>query len=220
MSARERRSVIATSSTPRSSSRPLSACTSTPGLTPAAGSGGARRPRRRRGAARTRARPAARAASPRPSSARERLARVVRAREQQLAELDDPAAPEPRQVDDAGERVERLRGADVRGRLLAADVLLARLQRQHEAAPPVDVDGLARRCARASAAGTPRARRRSPNDGPPKSRRLPSGWPSPTRDVDAALAGRPQHAERDRVDLADRRPARPRPRPPAAWRPR
>ena len=71
------------------------------------------------------------------------LARVVRAREQQLAELDDARAAEPRQVDDAGERVERLRGADVRGRLLAADVLLARLQREHEAAPAVDVDGLA-----------------------------------------------------------------------------
>src|SRR5581483_8650513 len=45
----------------------------------------------------------------------ERLARVVGAREQQLAELDDPAASEPGEVDDATERVERLRGADVRG---------------------------------------------------------------------------------------------------------
>ena len=72
----------------------------------------------------------------------QRLARVVRAREQQLPELDDPGAAQPRQVDDGGERVERLRGADVRGRLLAANVLLARLQRQHEPAPPVDVDGL------------------------------------------------------------------------------
>src|SRR5690606_36507891 len=41
------------------------------------------------------------------------------------------------------QRVERLRGADVRGRLLAADVLLARLQREHEAALALHVDRLA-----------------------------------------------------------------------------
>ena len=40
---------------------------------------------------------------------------------------------------------------------------------------------------------------KKPNDGPPKSSRLPSGWPSPTRDVDAEVAGRAQHAERHRV---------------------
>jgi hypothetical protein len=61
----------------------------------------------------------------------------------QFTELDQALAPEPRQVDDPGERVERLRRADVRCRLLAADVLLAGLQRQHEAAPAVDIDGLA-----------------------------------------------------------------------------
>ena len=65
-------------------------------------------------------------------------------------------------------------------RLLAADVLLARLQREHEAAAAVDVGRLARDPARASGAGTPRAAAKKPNDGPPKSSRLPSGWPSPT----------------------------------------
>ncbi len=77
-----------------------------------------------------------------PSIAASALARVRGALHEQLAELDEARAPEPRQVDDAGERVQRLRGADVRGRLLAADVLLARLQREHEAATAVDVDGL------------------------------------------------------------------------------
>ena len=73
----------------------------------------------------------------------QRLARVRGALQEQLAQLDDALAPEPRQVDDAAERVERLRGADVRRRLLAADVLLARLERQDEAALAVDVLRLA-----------------------------------------------------------------------------
>ena len=54
-----------------------------------------------------------------------------------------PALAEPGEVDHAAERVQRLRGADVVGRLLAADVLLAGLQREDEAAAAVDVDGLA-----------------------------------------------------------------------------
>ena len=46
-------------------------------------------------------------------------------------------------MDHRAERVQRLRGADVVGRFLAADVLLAGLQGEHEAAPPVDVLGFA-----------------------------------------------------------------------------
>ena len=143
MSARVRRSVIATSSPPRSSARPLSACRSTPGLTPCSR---AAAPDGRDVGVEAQRELADHGLLVQLLDAVERgepLARVVRAREQQLAELDDAAAAEPGQVDDAGERVERLRGADVRGGLLAADVLLARLQRQHEAAPAVDVDGLA-----------------------------------------------------------------------------
>ena len=41
-----------------------------------------------------------------------------------------------------GERVERFVGADVGGGLLAADVLLARGEREHEAAAPCGVGGL------------------------------------------------------------------------------
>jgi hypothetical protein len=58
---------------------------------------------------------------------------------------------EPRQVDDARQRVERLGGADVVRRLLAADVLLARLEREHEPAAAVDVGGLAGDAARHAA---------------------------------------------------------------------
>ena len=60
--------------------------------------------------------------------------------------------------------------------------------------------GIRRRCSSVAA--------KKPNEGPPKSSRLPSGWPSPDRDVDAALAGRAQDAERDRVDRGDAQRAR------------
>ena len=129
------------------------------------------------------------------------LAGVGGALEHQLGELDDPAPPQPAEVDDPGERVQRLRGADVRGRLLAADVLLAGLQREHEPALAVQVAGLA-----GDPAGTRRisasVAAKKPNDGPPKSSRLPSVWPSPDRDVDAALPGRAQQRQRQRVAAA------------------
>ena len=74
----------------------------------------------------------------------EGLPRVVGSLQHQPAELDDALLAEPRQVDRPGQRVQRLGRADVVRCLLAADVLLARLQRQHEAALAVGVDGLAR----------------------------------------------------------------------------
>ena len=124
------------------------------------------------------------------------------AREQQLAELDDAAPAQPGQVDDAGERVERLGGADVRGRFLPADVLLAGLQRQHEPAPPVHVDGLARdppgHPAQVGLARGEQPERRAAEVEPVAERlALADG------DVHAAFAGRGEHAERDRVDLGD-----------------
>ena len=65
------------------------------------------------------------------------------------------------------------------GRLLAADVLLASLEREHEPAAPVGVLRLAGDPARHPAMCSSVAQK-NPNDGPPKSSRLPSGWPSPT----------------------------------------
>src|ERR1700743_3754634 len=76
---------------------------------------------------------------PPPLARAEPLPRVGRAPHQELAQLAEALAPEPGQVDHRAERVQRLRGADVVGRFLAADVLLARLQCQHEAATPVDI---------------------------------------------------------------------------------
>src|SRR3989442_11468779 len=62
----------------------------------------------------------------------------------ELAELDNSLPAEPGQVDHSCKRVERLARADVRGRLFPADVLLACLQREYEAAPPIDVSRLTR----------------------------------------------------------------------------
>ena len=80
-------------------------------------------------------------------------------------------------------------------------MLLARLQREHEAAPAVDVDGLA-----GDAPGHPpqvllargeQAERRAAEvEAVAERLALADG------DVDAAVARRPEHAERDRVDLA------------------
>jgi hypothetical protein len=90
-----------------------------------------------------------------------------------------PWRPSQSRYDDAAERVERLRGADVRRRLLAADVLLAGLSVSTKprlpstsVVSPAMRPGMRRRYASVAA--------KKPNDGPPKSRRLPSCWPSPT----------------------------------------
>ena len=101
-----------------------------------------------------------------------------------------------------GERVQRLRGADVVGRLLAADVLLAGLQREHEAAAPVGVGGLAGdpagHPAQVLLGGGEEAERGAAEVEPvAELLALADG------DVDAALAGRAQDAERDRVDRGD-----------------
>ena len=58
------------------------------------------------------------------------------------AELGEPAGSEPGQVRRRGKRHQCLVRADVRGRLLAADVLLSGLEGEHVSGPPVDVDGL------------------------------------------------------------------------------
>src|SRR5919108_6555496 len=59
--------------------------------------------------------------------------RVIREGHAGLPQLAQSLRAEPAEVHEAAEREERLVGGDVRGRLLAADVLLARLQRQHVA---------------------------------------------------------------------------------------
>ena len=69
-------------------------------------------------------------------------------RRRELAHPDEPPAAEGRQVDCRHEGAERHVGADVGGRLAPADVLLAGLEREHEAAPAVAVHGGADEAAR------------------------------------------------------------------------
>src|SRR5439155_362481 len=66
---------------------------------------------------------------------------VVRLRRRELADLDEAVPPEGGEVDRGHERAEGDVGADVGGRLGAANVLLARLEREHEAPSPVTVHG-------------------------------------------------------------------------------
>ena len=130
------------------------------------------------------------------------LAGVRGALEHQLGQLDDPALAQPAQVDHAGERVQRLRGADVRGGLLAADVLLARLQGEHEPALAVDVLGLAgdppRHPAHQRLGGGEEAERRAAEVEPVAERLALAD-----RDVDPALAGGLEQGERERVARRD-----------------
>ncbi len=202
MSARERCSVIATSRPPASSARPLSAlqvdARIDPRLETAANDG-----------VDIRVQAHGELADDRPLvqllnavEPRERLARIVRPRQQELAQLDDPGPPEPRQVDDPGQRVEGLRRADVRGGFLAADVLLAGLQRQHEPPLPVHVQSLSGdspgHAPQILLAGGEQAEGRAAEvEAVAERLALPHG------DVDAALARRPEDAERDGIDLAD-----------------
>ena len=132
----------------------------------------------------------------------QRPARVVGALEQELAQLDEAAPTQPGQVHDAAERVEGLGGADVRRRLLASDVLLAGLERQDEAAAPVDVGRLAGDAAR-HAAQVGLGRGEEPERGTAEVQAVAERLPLPHGDVDAALARRLEDPERDRVVRAD-----------------
>src|SRR6185437_2876705 len=65
-------------------------------------------------------------------------ARVV-----ELRQPGEPGFAQQRHVNGEGERAETGIGANVAGRLLSADMLLAGRERQHEAAPSLDVTRLA-----------------------------------------------------------------------------
>ena len=108
-----------------------------------------------------------------------------------------PRLAEQRQVDREGQRAEPGIGADVAGRLLAADVLLARRQGQHPAAPPIGIDGLAdeppRHLPHEFFAGG-----EQPDIGAAEIERVAEGLAFGGDDVGAHLAGRTDGAERQR----------------------
>ena len=129
-------------------------------------------------------------------------AQVVGLARAELAQLRQPGLAEPREVDEGPERVERLVGADVRGGALAADVLLARLQREHEAAPAFDVDGLAHDAPR-HAPHQLLARAHEAQVRAPEVEVVAHRLTLADGDVGAVLARRREHAERERIDDGD-----------------
>ena len=102
------------------------------------------RRRARAAGARTRGRRERRERADTPGSAASPLGQVVRPLEALVRDLAHPLrAREAPGRSCCAQRQQPLVRADVGGRLLAADVLLARLEREHEPAAPVAVDGLA-----------------------------------------------------------------------------
>ena len=131
------------------------------------------------------------------------LAGVGGAPEHQGRQLDESLATQPAEVDHPGQGVERLGGADVRRGLLAADVLLAGLQGQHEAALAVQIARLPGDSARDPAdqglAGGEEAKRRAA-----EVQAIAERLALADRDVDAALARGLEQRQGVRVTGADR----------------
>ena len=110
---------------------------------------------------------------------------------------------QPREMDEPGQREERLVRGDVRGRLLAADVLLAGLQGQDIGAPALDVGRLTDDPA-GHAPHILRARGHEPVVRPAVRLVVARRLALADRDRAAVGPGRLEHAERDGVDVGDR----------------
>jgi hypothetical protein len=123
-----------------------------------------------------------------------------------LPQLAKTLRAEPREVDEAAEREERLVGRDVRGRLLAADVLLARLQGEDIAALARGVDRLADDPAR-HPPDEVRLRREEAVVRPAEGLVVPGPLPFADRERAAVAARRLEHAEAERVDVRHRQRA-------------
>ena len=120
-----------------------------------------------------------------------------------LSHLAQALRPEPREVHEPGEREQGLVRRDVRRRLLAADVLLAGLEREHVAALAVQVGRLTDDAARQPADVVDLRREEAvvrPGVGLVVARALALA----DRHRAAVVSGRLEHAERDRIDVRDR----------------
>ena len=120
----------------------------------------------------------------------------------QLGHLAQALRPDGGQVRGGGQGAERLVGADVAGRLLAADVLLARLQGEDVALAALRVAGRAHQ----PAGHLPHrchARRHEPDVRPAVRKRDAQRLALGRHDVGAVVAGRRQHGQRGRLDHRD-----------------
>src|SRR5438309_11941766 len=119
-----------------------------------------------------------------------------------LRDLPQPSLAHVGHVGAGGERAERVVGADVRGRLLAPDVLLTRRQRQHESTPARGVEGAADEPTRQPphellAAGD------EPDVPTAVAGREPKLLALPDCDVRSVLAWRCEDGEAERLDAGD-----------------
>src|SRR4029079_5144108 len=136
------------------------------------------------------------------SRRRQALLRVPSKRHASLPPPPKPLRAEPRQVHEAGEGKQRLVRRDVRGRLLAADVLLTGLKGEDIAALARGVSGLTDDPSRhppdvVGAGGNEAVVRAS-------ERLIVAGaLPFADRDRAAVITGRLEDAERYRVDVRD-----------------
>src|SRR5207253_478881 len=110
------------------------------------------------------------------------------------------------EIDGRSQREEALIGADVARRLLSADVLLARLQRQHPAAPVVAIDRLPDKPA-GNLAHELLAARHEAEVRAAERHRTAQHLAFADRDVGAVLAGPLEDAEADRVEADDEQDA-------------
>ena len=121
----------------------------------------------------------------------------------ELCDLAQPLGPHERRVDRRGEGGEGLVGADVRVGAGAADVLLARPERQNVGELALLVHGLPADAPR-KLADKLRLRRHVPGVRPAEEERHAQGLRLPHRDVRPKLAGSFEDGERDRVAHRDR----------------
>jgi len=134
--------------------------------------------------------------------------RVVRIVPAQLRDAAESPGAQRGEVDGRGEGHQRFVGADVRGRLLAPDVLLARVEREDVAANALAVAGLARD-ASARPAYVLALEGEEAQVGSAEAGRAPERLPFPRHHVRAAASGRLEQSERDRVGHDDgERPCR------------
>ena len=118
-----------------------------------------------------------------------------------------PVRADGREVDRGGQGEERLVGADVAGRLVAPDVLLARAHGHHEGALPVEVGGHPDE-APGDLADERVGRGQDPEVRPAVLRRDPERLALAGRDVGAVRAGRLEDGQADRLDDGDEQRAR------------
>src|ERR1700678_2131951 len=113
-----------------------------------------------------------------------------------LGQFAQSTAPHQREIDRRCERAQRMIGADIRSRAFAANMLLARIERQAERATAVAIASLSDQPA-GHLAQMSRARGHEADAGSAELKRLPETLTLTHGNIDAKLARRADQPERD-----------------------